>query len=139
VFYMMDLDHFKDVNDTYGHGAGDQVLKQFSQLLTEVSRDTDTLIRWGGEEFLVVARNTRGSDYMFLAERLRRSVENYQFDICLEEPIHLTCSVGASVFPFLSDWPETLSWDRVVELADACQYTAKPAGSYQGRQTGNED
>ena len=128
VFLMMDLDHFKVVNDTYGHGAGDQVLIQIRQLLTGVSRDTDTIIRWGGEEFLVVARNARGSDYMFLAERIRLSVENHQFDIGLEKPLHLTCSIGAAVFPFLSDSPEALSWDRVVELADACQYTAKRSG-----------
>jgi len=128
VFLMMDLDHFKVVNDTYGHGAGDQVLIQIRQLLTGVSRDTDTIIRWGGEEFLVVARNARGSDYMVLAERIRLSVENHQFDIGLEKPLHLTCSIGVAVFPFLSDSPEALSWDRVVELADACQYTAKRSG-----------
>jgi hypothetical protein len=55
-------------------------------------------------------------------------VGTHQFDIGLEKPLHLTCSIGAAVFPFLSNWPEALSWDRVVELADACLYAAKRSG-----------
>jgi diguanylate cyclase (GGDEF)-like protein len=128
VFLILDLDHFKVVNDTYGHGAGDQVLIQIRQLLTEFSRDTDNVIRWGGDEFLVVARNSRRSNYMVLVERIRRAVESHQFDIGMEKPLRLTCSIGAAVFPFLSTWPEALSWDRVVELADACLYAAKRSG-----------
>ena len=128
VFLILDLDHFKVVNDTYGHGAGDQVLIQIRQLLIEFSRDTDTVIRWGGDEFLVVARNSRRSNYMVLVERIRRAVESHQFDIGMEKPLRLTCSIGAAVFPFLSTWPEALSWDRVVELADACLYAAKRSG-----------
>ena len=128
VFVMVDLDHFKVVNDTYGHGAGDRVLIQIRQLLTGFSRDSDTVIRWGGEEFLVVARNARRSDYMMLVERVRRAVEMHQFDIGIEKPLHLTCSIGAAVFPFLSNWPEGLSWDRVVEVADTCLYAAKRSG-----------
>lgn len=128
VFLILDLDHFKVVNDTYGHGAGDQVLIQIRQLLTGFSRDTDTVIRWGGDEFLVVARNSRRSNYMVLVERIRQAVETHQFDIGMEKPLHLTCSIGAAVFPFLSKWPEALSWDRVVELADTCLYAAKRSG-----------
>ena len=71
-FYMIDLDHFKRVNDTYGHSAGDEVLKQIKQLLIEHSRGTDKVIRLGGEEFLVVARNCRRSDYRVIAERFSR-------------------------------------------------------------------
>ncbi len=128
VFVMVDLDHFKSVNDTYGHGAGDRVLVEMRQLLTVFSRDTDTVIRWGGEEFLIVARNISRTDYMILVERIRRGVENHPFDVGLEAPIHLTCSIGATAFPFLTKWPDAVSWDRVVEIADFCLYTAKRSG-----------
>jgi diguanylate cyclase (GGDEF)-like protein len=128
VFIMVDLDHFKVVNDTHGHAAGDQVLIQMRQLLTQSCRETDSIIRWGGEEFLVVSRNARGECYSVLIERIRQVVESYPFDIGIERPIHLTCSIGAAVFPFLSNFPDALSWDRVVDLADACLYAAKRSG-----------
>jgi diguanylate cyclase (GGDEF)-like protein len=128
VFIMVDLDHFKVVNDTHGHAAGDQVLIQMRTLLTQSCRDTDSVIRWGGEEFLVVSRNARGECYTLLVERIRRAIETHPFDIGIEHPIHLTCSIGAAVFLFLSNCPEALSWDKVVDLADACLYAAKRSG-----------
>ncbi|MBI9047542.1 MAG: GGDEF domain-containing protein [Anaerolineaceae bacterium] len=128
VFMMVDLDHFKQVNDTYGHAAGDQVLIQMGDLLTKSSRGMDTIIRWGGEEFLVVSRNACRENYTILVERIRQAVQTYQFDIGKELPLHLTCSIGAAVFPFLTNLPEVLSWDKAVDLADACLYTAKRSG-----------
>ena len=128
AFVMVDLDHFKSVNDTYGHAAGDRVLVQMRHLLTVFTRDTDTVIRWGGEEFLIVARNICRTDYMALCERIRRGVAAHRFDIEQKDPIPLTCSMGAAVFPFLTKLPEALSWERVVEVADACLYAAKRSG-----------
>ena len=128
VFIMVDLDHFKVVNDTYGHGAGDQVLRQMCHLLTKSCRDTDMTIRWGGEEFLVVSRYTCRENYTILVERIRKAVETHQFDIGKESPLHLTCSIGAAVFPFLTNCPEALSWEKVVDLADVCLYAAKRSG-----------
>ena len=128
VFIMADLDHFKEVNDTYGHGAGDQVLKQMGHLLTKSCRDTDTAIRWGGEEFLLVSRNVRRENYTIFVERIRQAVQTHQFDIGKESPLHITCSMGAAVFPFLTNCPELLSWEKVVDLADACLYAAKRSG-----------
>ena len=118
VFIMVDLDHFKVVNDSHGHAAGDQVLIQMRRLLTQSCRDTNSVIRWGGEEFLVVSRNARGECYSLLVERIRQMVETHPFEIGIEKPIHLTCSIGAAVFPFLSNCPDALSWNRVVDLAD---------------------
>jgi diguanylate cyclase (GGDEF)-like protein len=128
VFIMVDLDHFKAVNDSYGHAAGDKVLIQMSQLLTKACRDTDTVIRWGGEEFLVVSRNAYREKYTILVERIRQAVETHQFDIGKESPLHLTCSIGAAAFPFLRNCTEVLSWGRVVGLADTCLYAAKRSG-----------
>jgi diguanylate cyclase (GGDEF)-like protein len=128
LFLMVDLDLFKNVNDTYGHLAGDLVLNQMGKLLIACSRSADFVIRWGGEEFLVVARQACRADLQFLAERIRRTVEAHRFDIGKDKPIHLTCSVGAAAFPFMVMWPELLSWERVVGVADACLYAAKRSG-----------
>ena len=128
VFLMVDLDRFQAVNDTYGRLAGDRVLVQMRRLLTGNSRDTDSVIRWGGEEFLIVARNACRADHKILAERVRKVVEDHPFDIGKDQPIRLTCSVGATVFPFLPNWPEVLGWDRVVDLADICLSAAKRSG-----------
>jgi diguanylate cyclase (GGDEF)-like protein len=128
LFLMADLDLFKDVNDTYGHLAGDMVLNQMGKLLIACSRSADFVIRWGGEEFLVVGRQSCRTETQIIAERIRKTVEDYPFEIGKNKPIHLTCSVGAAVFPFHLKWPELLSWDRVVGLADACLYAAKRSG-----------
>lgn len=128
LFLMVDLDLFKNVNDTYGHLAGDQVLIQTGKVLIDCSRGTDFVIRWGGEEFLVVERRSSAMDLKTLAERIRQAVEAHPFEIGKEQPIHLTCSIGAAVFPFLPQWPGLLSWDRVVGLADLGLYAAKRSG-----------
>ena len=128
LFMMVDLDLFKNVNDTYGHLAGDMVLNQMGKLLIDCSRRADFVIRWGGEEFLVVGRQSSRTELRFLAERIRKTVEAHRFDIGKDKPIHLTCSVGAAVFPFTVKWPELFSWDRVVGLADLCLYAAKHSG-----------
>jgi diguanylate cyclase (GGDEF)-like protein len=128
LFLMVDLDLFKNVNDTYGHLAGDQVLIQTGKVLIDCSRGTDFVIRWGGEEFLVVERRSSSANLKILAERIRQAVEAYPFEIGNDQPIHLTCSIGAAVFPFLPQWPGLLGWDRVVGLADQGLYAAKRSG-----------
>lgn len=128
LFLMVDLDLFKNVNDTYGHLAGDQVLIQTGKVLIDCSRGSDFVIRWGGEEFLVVERRSSSADLKILAERIRQAVEAHPFEIGKDQSIHLTCSIGAAVFPFLPQWPGLLSWDRVVGLADLGLYAAKRSG-----------
>ncbi|MES9851720.1 MAG: GGDEF domain-containing protein [Candidatus Thiodiazotropha sp. L084R] len=128
VFIMVDLDHFKSVNDNYGHAAGDQILIQMRDLLSTSYRKMDTTIRWGGEEFLIVLRNVSREDYTLHIERIRLAVETHQFDINKKESVQLTCSIGAAVFPFLTNSPEEMSWEKVVYLADACLYAAKRSG-----------
>lgn len=128
AFVMVDIDHFKEVNDTYGHGAGDQVLVQICQIISGACRDTDTVIRWGGEEFMIVARNLDRSSLGALCERIRQNVAAHHFRIRGRNPISTTCSIGAAVFPFLGSSPNALTWDKVVELADTCLYAAKRTG-----------
>jgi len=128
LFIMADLDHFKSVNDEHGHHAGDLVLRQVSEILRQATRNTDTVVRWGGEEFLVVARNACRLDFSVLVERIRHQVENHPFDIGEGMTLHRTCSLGFAFFPFLPETPEILGWEQIVDLADQCLYAAKRGG-----------
>ncbi|HJU82827.1 MAG TPA: diguanylate cyclase [Holophagaceae bacterium] len=128
VFAMVDLDHFKEVNDTFGHAAGDRVLQQTAEILQQATRESDTVVRWGGEEFLVVARNAARKDATALVERIRATVEAHSFDLEDGRTLRRTCSVGFSFFPFFHPSPEILTWEQVVDMADHCLYAAKRSG-----------
>jgi len=128
IFLMIDIDHFKQVNDTYGHGAGDQVLKQFAFILSQTMRDSDTVVRWGGEEFFVVAKHTSRADAHLVADRIRARVEEFPFEIGEGRTIHKTCSIGFSSYPFFRKEPSKVSWEKVAEVADECLYAAKAMG-----------
>ena len=128
VFFMVDLDHFKEVNDRHGHAAGDAVLVQMQERLREVFRESDYLVRWGGEEFLVLARATRRDEARVVAERIRHAVADREFVLPDGERLRKTCSIGFACFPFVPAAPRLLSWSEVVELADQSLYLAKNGG-----------
>ncbi|MES2322024.1 MAG: sensor domain-containing diguanylate cyclase [Pseudomonadota bacterium] len=128
VFFMVDLDHFKEVNDGYGHAAGDAVLVQMQERLREVFRESDYLIRWGGEEFLVLARATHRDDARVVAERIRKAVANRNFILPDGTELQKTCSIGFACFPFVQAEPRLMSWSEVVELADQGLYLVKRSG-----------
>jgi diguanylate cyclase (GGDEF)-like protein len=128
VFFMVDLDHFKEVNDRYGHAAGDSILVQMQERLREVFRESDYVIRWGGEEFLVLARATHRDEAAGVAERMRRAVAERDFELPDGGRLAKTCSIGFACFPFLPAQPRLLSWPQVVELADQGLYVAKRSG-----------
>ena len=128
VFFMVDLDHFKEVNDKHGHSAGDQVLIQIRERLQEVFRDADYLIRWGGEEFLVVARATNRESAPMVAERVRIAFSDRAFVLDDGTKLAKTCSIGYACFPFFREHPRLLSWQQVVELADQALYKSKNDG-----------
>ncbi|WP_426416648.1 two-component regulator propeller domain-containing protein [Aestuariirhabdus sp. LZHN29] len=126
VFYMIDLDHFKAVNDTYGHAAGDAVLTRISEILHHVLRESDYIVRWGGEEFLVVTRRTNRRHAPELAERIRTRIENTKFQINDEgKTIQRTCSIGYAAYPFGQQNPTGINWAQVVDIADMALYAAK--------------
>lgn len=128
VLFLIDLDHFKQVNDFYGHAAGDAVLVQAGQRFREVLRESDHIVRWGGEEFLIAARSVDRRCAEELAERLRTMFVSRPF--ILEGGIELeaTCSIGFASFPFVEREPRALTWLEVVDLADIGLYAAKHAG-----------
>lgn len=128
VFFLIDIDNFKQVNDIQGHAAGDAVLVEVSQRLRHVFREADYLIRWGGEEFLIITRSTAPEDAHVLAERVRSHIVDNHFD--LGDGINLTksCSIGFACFPFIHHAPRAMGWNEVVEIADIALYAAKRAG-----------
>jgi diguanylate cyclase (GGDEF)-like protein len=128
VFLMVDLDHFKAVNDTHGHHVGDLVLQQVARTLRKAARETDGVVRWGGEEFLVLARDASRVEAPAMAERIRSLMELQSLTLESGEVLRWTCSVGFAVYPFCLDDQSWLGWEKVVDIADACLYLAKRGG-----------
>ncbi len=120
---LFDIDHFKSVNDTYGHQAGDKVLRTVSETARSVLRDGDTLMRYGGEEFLAVLPGAGSDDLDQLGERIRREVESC-VTVDQHQEIHVTVSLGAVAFPST----DVTDIDDLVRHADAAMYVAKSAG-----------
>lgn len=115
---MCDIDHFKRVNDDFGHNIGDEVLVNFANILTDVVREVDIACRWGGEEFLVICPNTNIREAGKLAERLRTTVASFNFS-----PVPaLTCSFGVATYN------KTENFLHLVKRADDALYRAKQGG-----------
>jgi len=125
VFLMVDLDHFKPVNDAHGHVAGDRMLLEVRDVLLGACRSSDVVIRWGGDEFLVIGREATSTEVSSLAERIRTRVESHVFELGNGEVVHTTCSVGFASYPFLDSQPDLVSWEQVLGIADIAMYRAK--------------
>jgi len=128
LLLFFDLDDFKEINDRYGHGVGDRVLVQVRWLLENTFRESDDLVRWGGDEFLVVGRHTHRAAAPQIAERLRRQIAGHPFQIGHGETCRVTCSIGFACYPFQPGEPGRLGWRDVLTLADRAQYIAKRSG-----------
>ena len=128
LFALVDIDYFKRVNDIHGHKAGDRVLQQFSQVMTRLVRVGDYVVRWGGEEFLLVFRPIPRHFVPVLGERIRRSVADQAFDVGDDQRVSLTCSIGLAEYPLFRDAQQQLGWEQMIELADAALYWVKHNG-----------
>jgi diguanylate cyclase (GGDEF)-like protein len=120
VFF--DLDHFKQINDTLGHQAGDGVLKEFATLVAGGARANDVAARYGGEEFAVVLPHTDGPMAVRVAERIRRAVEQFIF-LAHESPTRITVSAGVATAT-----ESTPTVEALIRAADQALYAAKDAG-----------
>lgn len=129
--FLMDMDHFKHVNDSYGHDAGDKVLKQFSEILLSLVRKDDVVIRLGGEEFLVVLKKTKPHYLDTFAKKVLEAVAARPFDIGDGQIIRKTCSIGYACFPMFHGHPELLSFEQCMMVADMAMYHAKHQGRNQ--------
>lgn len=128
VFLMIDLDYFKQINDTHGHAAGDLVLREYAQIIKEQIRESDYVVRWGGEEFLVIARNTEAAQCRVIADRIHQAARTRKFILDDGTELRVTSSIGVSHLPLFSAAPETASWEHVIEVADTAVYLAKALG-----------
>jgi diguanylate cyclase (GGDEF)-like protein len=128
VFYLVDIDHFKSVNDLYGHPAGDAMLVEAARRINSAMRKSDTLIRWGGEEFLVVSFPTRRSEAETLARRIMSEFSERPFDLGNSILVRKSCSVGWAPFPWFAGEPNALDYEEVLKLADRALYAAKDSG-----------
>ncbi len=129
--FLLDMDHFKQVNDTYGHDAGDQLLKQFAEILMSAVRKDDAVIRLGGEEFLVVLKKTKPHYIHSFAQKLLERVASTSFDLGDGTLIRKTCSIGYTGFPIYAEHPDAMSFEQGVMIADIGMYHAKHNGRNQ--------
>lgn len=124
---MLDIDHFKKVNDTYGHRAGDAILRQLSRLLQKEARTIDRVCRYGGEELALILPDTDLEAARKAAERLRRGVEEHRFITCDQRQIKITVSIGVAACAETETETEAEA-ESLVNAADKALYAAKRAG-----------
>ena len=128
IFYLADIDHFKEINDRFGHHAGDAALSCTAERMLRVVRSSDILVRWGGEEFLIASRSADRKEGHILAERILKVMASEPLPLEGGGSIVRTCSVGFAAFPWNRHAPERVSVEEVLGLVDRALYMAKNAG-----------
>jgi diguanylate cyclase (GGDEF)-like protein len=131
IFYLIDLDNFKKVNDLHGHDGGDRVLIEASRRIASAIRNSDLLVRWGGEEFLVVSRSTDRHQAGILAQRVLEAFRAKPIVIDAADYVHQTCSIGWASFPWFENDVDAIGFEGVLKFADRALYRAKKAGKNQ--------
>lgn len=119
---MLDIDHFKKINDTYGHPAGDDVIKELGEIIKKATRETDIPGRYGGEEFAIVLTDTPMANVEFVAERIRRFVEK---SIVVHDEVEISFTVSLGIAGFKTSYVNETQW---LEAADKALYKAKQSG-----------
>ena len=132
VFIMVDMDFFKEVNDRHGHPKGDRLLQLVAQRLSTVVRKSDVLVRWGGEEFLIMSRSTDPSGTPAFCSRVLEVIASEPFDLGHGVTVRKTCSVGWSAYPWSRGAFEAICPEESIALADAALYRAKAFGRNLG-------
>jgi diguanylate cyclase (GGDEF)-like protein len=127
---VTDIDHFKKVNDTYGHDVGDVVIKGLGEILRRLKRNTDAVARFGGEEFVIICEETDARGAMLLAERVREELEKTVFHPQgklgpngMPLGISVNCSIGVATFPTAGG-----NWEEMFKAADESLYVSKRSG-----------
>jgi len=130
-FLLLDVDHFKRINDQYGHPTGDEVLRQTAAVLRTAIRDGDYLVRWGGEEFLIVLRPEQGISIDVICSRLLNKFRRTHFVGLKQEAIKISVSIGFSQYPLQASFVSAVSWQDAIALADHALYLSKNHGRDQ--------
>jgi diguanylate cyclase (GGDEF)-like protein len=128
IFYLIDIDHFKEVNDRFGHDEGDHVLAEIAFRISAAIRHSDVLVRWGGEEFLVVSRFASRDVASVLCGRILHALADKPLQLKNGGTFHRTCSIGWAAFPWFTTAPEAVNFEDVLRMADRALYTAKNSG-----------
>ncbi|HEY1991391.1 MAG TPA: diguanylate cyclase, partial [Gammaproteobacteria bacterium] len=128
AFAIADVDHFKQINDRAGHFAGDSLLKQMGERLVASVRAGHYVVRWGGEEFLIVFRSMPRDEVAHVVDRVHKAISERPFTMPGGERLTVTCSIGFTEYPFLPGAPDRVDWELLVNLADHALYAAKDAG-----------
>ena len=131
IFLMVDVDSFKKVNDDYGHAVGDELLRKVAKRLSGVVRKSDLLVRWGGEEFLIMSRSTDPLGVPVFCGRILDAISSEPFDLGNKINVRKTCSVGWASYPWCEEAIEAICPEEAIELADAALYDAKASGKNQ--------
>jgi diguanylate cyclase (GGDEF)-like protein len=122
-FIMVDVDFFKEVNDTFGHTAGDLVLRDLGRIISSTVRKADLAVRFGGEEFLVMLHEAKAGATLEVAEKIRLAVETHEFIMPDGQAVNMTISLGVAEFPADAD-----NFDKVIRYSDVALYQAKKLG-----------
>ena len=129
-FTLLDIDHFKRINDQYGHAAGDAVLVEVGRRLNEVVRDTDMVLRWGGEEFLVYSQGVSDAQRPLLVQRILNAIA--AAPVVLDDGTALQVSATAGAVSLAPGAPGSVGWEQAIALADRALYKGKEAGRNRG-------
>jgi diguanylate cyclase (GGDEF)-like protein len=129
---MLDLDHFKQINDTYGHNRGDAILIEFSKRVSATLREVDTFARYGGEEFICLLSETSLEGAMTTAEKILDAIRSESFGEAGEPAVALTVSIGLASFPIHGE-----TFRSLIESADRALYRAKKEGRNRARTPGD--
>ncbi len=121
---LMDIDHFKKINDTHGHIAGDDVLRKIGALLNSCKREGELLARFGGEEFIMCLFNTDSASVLRAAERFRHLIKSFEFSSSHHPNLHVTVSIGVAIYPQAS----IITIDELIKAADSALYRSKVDG-----------
>ncbi len=121
---MIDIDHFKTINDAFGHHAGDAALKETAKIITESAREADTVARWGGEEFIIILPQTKKEEALQAATRIVKAISEHNFQDIPNERI--TVSIGVASIPHTS--LDIDSKEKLIQTADCALYAAKLKG-----------
>jgi diguanylate cyclase (GGDEF)-like protein len=125
ILMLIDLDRLKPINDEYGHEAGDRLLAGVSSILLGCVRSSDKVVRWGGDEFVIVSAPLGFDGGAALAERIRATIARRRFPISNSQLARTSCSIGFACYPFVEDDPYLLTWEQTLKIADMALYRAK--------------
>ena len=128
MFVMIDLDGFKPINDTYGHAAGDRVLIEVKNAMQDCCRKADTIVRWGGDEFVIACRDCDPVAAEKLVGHVHRAILKLEIGLYNGQMVKVGCSLGFAFYPFIAEDPVLVPWGKALAIADKALYLAKESG-----------